>query len=475
MSTIAACWIGSSRPTAPKSISPSVPSARTNTLPGWGSAWKKPSRMTWSSIERSSWSASAAAVDARRVEAARRRDTVNPSKRSWTSTRRVHSWRCSFGHAHGRSRRAAPPSRSSRRPRGGSRARPADPSANWASISPERTPRPNGVRRWARSASSASAARSRSIVTSMPGRCTLTTTSSPVRSTGRWVWPIDAAASGSHSNSAKTASIVAELGLEHGGDALAGLGRHPVLQRGQLLAHVGRQEVDAGRGDLAELDVDAAGLLEHPAQPQGLAVEGDRRGPDREAAEALPPGEADQLAIATEDGDAAADGPDRTRRDDEPGPLADRQRAGTGEQVEATAAVIVAGMPMATRCSMSPSAPQSHRLTPSATTTAMPHPRTPASSAVPHPRRMPSRRSDTLVMTTASDDADDDPDGDADRRCRRRSRSSTAPRARRGAGAAQRSGRSGRRPPRRARPAVGRRARRRGRPIGRRVRSPSNS
>ena len=44
---------------------------------------------------------------------------------------------------------------------------------------------PNGVRRWARLASSASAARSRSIITSMSGRCTLTTTGSPVCSRAR--------------------------------------------------------------------------------------------------------------------------------------------------------------------------------------------------------------------------------------------------------------------------------------------------
>ena len=51
---------------------------------------------------------------------------------------------------------------------------------------------------------------------------------------------------------------------------LAGLRRHPVLQLGQLGAHVGRQQVDTGRGDLAELDVDPAGLLEHPADPDRI-------------------------------------------------------------------------------------------------------------------------------------------------------------------------------------------------------------
>ena len=88
MSTTAACWIGSSRPTAPKSMSPSVPSSNAKMLPGCGSAWKKPIRSTWSSVERSSCSASAlrsmSEAFSRSVSA-----TVKPSKRSCTSSRRV--------------------------------------------------------------------------------------------------------------------------------------------------------------------------------------------------------------------------------------------------------------------------------------------------------------------------------------------------------------------------------------------------
>ena len=45
-------------------------------------------------------------------------------------------------------------------------------------------------------------AASRSTRSATPGRCTFTTTRSPVTSVARWVWPIDAAASGSKSNSA---------------------------------------------------------------------------------------------------------------------------------------------------------------------------------------------------------------------------------------------------------------------------------
>ena len=128
----------------------------------------------------------------------------------------------------------------------------------------------------------------------------------------------------------------AQLRLEDRGDALPRLGRHAVLQLGQLVAELGRQEVDAGGGDLAELDVHPAGLLEHP--PQAHAGRVDRAlGPLRgrqERAEALLAAEPDELAVAAQHGDPPAHRAERAGRDDEAGPLADGQRAGPGEQVE---------------------------------------------------------------------------------------------------------------------------------------------
>jgi hypothetical protein len=44
----------------PKSISPRRPSASTSTLPGWGSAWKRPSTSIWRRLERSRVSATRA-------------------------------------------------------------------------------------------------------------------------------------------------------------------------------------------------------------------------------------------------------------------------------------------------------------------------------------------------------------------------------------------------------------------------------
>ena len=184
MSTIAACSIGSRRPTAPKSMSPSSPPARTNTLPGCGSAWNTPIRMIWSRVARSSSSASRC----RSTSASSKRpmsETVTPSKRSWTRTRLVDRSRYTAGTRtveRSPSRAAISLIASASWRKSTSLRRPV---ANWASRSPERTPWPNGVRRWAMLASSVRAARSRSIIASMSGRCTLTTTDSPERNRAR--------------------------------------------------------------------------------------------------------------------------------------------------------------------------------------------------------------------------------------------------------------------------------------------------
>src|SRR5690349_12528695 len=75
---------------------------------------------------------------------------------------------------------------------------------------------------------------------------------------------------------------------------------------------------------------------------------------------------------------------------------------GRASRSSATAALIVAGMPIATMCRASPSAPQSQSLTPRATITAAPQPTDAATSADPHPRRMPRSRNDRFVTTIAS-------------------------------------------------------------------------
>ena len=75
---------------------------------------------------------------------------------------------------------------------------------------------------------------------------------------------------------------------------------------------------------------------------------------------------------------------------------------GLASRSKATAVAIVNGMPIATTFSTSPSEPQSQSLRPSDTAPAVPQPTTPANKAVVHPRRIPSRRSDRLVITAAN-------------------------------------------------------------------------
>ncbi len=437
MSTIAACWIGSSRPTAPKSISPSVPSSSTNTLPGCGSAWKKPRRITWSSIERSSWSASARRSTPIGVEAGGvgHRPALealldeDPPRAQLAVERRHADRRVAvepgghLGHRVG----LAPEVELLAQPAGELGEHVAGAHASAERGAPLGEVGEQGERGEValhrRLDARALDLDDDGLAGAQPGAVGLADRRGGER------LPVEL---GEH-----RVEVVAELGGEHSGDALARLGRHPVLQRRQLGAHVARQQVDAGRGDLAELDVDPAGLLEHAAQAHRLALE--VGGSARTATARSPragrggraPGSGGTRAMrrrTARSGRGATTSPARSPIASEPG-RASRSRA--------TAAVIVAGIPIATRCSTRPSAPQSQRFTPSATVMATPQPSTPASSAVPHPRRMPSSRSDTLVMSDAKHDAEDDADGDAE--CRRHddSRSSRSSRAGRRPGAAQ--------------------------------------
>jgi hypothetical protein len=128
-----------------------------------------------------------------------------------------------------------------------------------------------------------------------------------------------------------------QLRLDDRSDAVGRLARGAVLQRGQLVADAGRQQVDAGGRDLPELHVHPAGLLQHPAQsdadrlglPLGLAARPEQR------PEPLCPDQPQQLAIAADDVDPAADGSQRPGRHHQPGLPRPSQRAGCRQQVEA--------------------------------------------------------------------------------------------------------------------------------------------
>ena len=243
--------------------------------------------------------------------------------------------------------------------------------------------------------------------------------------------------------------------------------RDPVLQLGQLVAHLAGQQVDAGGGDLAELDVDAAGLFEHPAQPHAGRIDGPlgSLGGGEERPEALLAAQPHELPVAPEHGDPAAHGAHRTRRDDEPGPLARAPASPAGPAGRGSRPP-----PSSPGCRWRDSGrtarrrPSPSRSGRAPRACAVPQPMIAASSAVPHPRRLPSSRSDSSVVARATRDGDDD--AQQHPRERRRPARRTAP-SRRPRRTAPRTHRRGCRPVRRSTlgdelaPGLERRARRR--------------
>ena len=209
MSTTAACWIGSSRPTAPKSMSPSVPSSNTKMLPGMrvGVEEADPQHL----VERGAQQllGERVAVDARRVEPLGVGDGEALEALLHEEPAGAELACRPSGPGPPSRDRAAAPSRAiasaSRRKSSSARRLSRELVEHLAgahALAERRAPlRDVGEERERGEV----ALRSRPA---MPGRCTFTTTASPVRSRARYVWPIDAAASGSQSNSANTRSTL---------------------------------------------------------------------------------------------------------------------------------------------------------------------------------------------------------------------------------------------------------------------------
>ena len=110
-------------------------------------------------------------------------------------------------------------------------------------------------------------------VVRMPGRWTLTATGSPLCRTARWTWPIDAAANDSWLNDRKIVSGSApELLPDDRADLVVRERRDLVQQLEQLVAIGRRQQVEAQREHLAELDPGAAKPLERQAHPDRPAA-----------------------------------------------------------------------------------------------------------------------------------------------------------------------------------------------------------
>ena len=126
---------------------------------------------------------------------------------------------------------------------------------------------PSALSRSTQRASVCSSVRSSSITASMPGRSTLTATSRPSFSVAKCTCAIEALATGSASKLAKSSS----MGLPKAFSTSArGLGRrerrHAVLQLGQFVGQVQRQQVAPRRQHLAELDEDRPQPLQRQAQ-----------------------------------------------------------------------------------------------------------------------------------------------------------------------------------------------------------------
>ena len=161
-----------------------------------------------------------------------------------------------------------------------------------------RRPRsPIVVRRCRNPASESIAWVSRDTMSAIPGRWTFTTTRSPVASTARCTWPIDAAASGSQSNDANTSST----GRPSSSSTTpripsADLRGDARLQLGELLDQRRGEEVAARRRDLAELHEHPAALLERRPQARPERGIGDPRHRREPAVQqALPPGDPQHL------------------------------------------------------------------------------------------------------------------------------------------------------------------------------------
>ena len=102
----------------------------------------------------------------------------------------------------------------------------------------------------------------------MPGRSTLTATSSPSVVTAKCTCAIEAAATGSSSKERKSArERLAELALDRGARLGAGKRRQPVLQLREIGRHLLADEIGAGRQRLAELDEARPHRLQRHGQP----------------------------------------------------------------------------------------------------------------------------------------------------------------------------------------------------------------
>ena len=348
-------------------MSPSVPSLRTKTFPGCGSAWKKPNRSTWSSIERSSCSASAPAVElatspscsaSARVEAVEPLLDEQPAGAELAvDLRDADVARRTEQHRHLLHRR---------RPRAGSRARRAGSARTGRAPHPSERPGRSWCAAARRRRAATSAARSRSITSSMSGPLDLhddrlarlqAGRRRSDRSTRRRAAP-------SRTRRRPCSTAAPSSASRTGRIRSAGSGADPVLQQRELVAHLRREEIDSRRRDLTELDVDAAGRSSRTRRrrtPSDLSIRSARR---VRADEADRSPRAERGATSSRYRRMTLDAPARSRAGVEApttrparSPIA--SEPGRASRSSVTATAIVAGIPIASDVHTRPSAPQS--------------------------------------------------------------------------------------------------------------------
>ena len=187
------------------------------------------------------------------------------------------------------------------------------------------------------------AAPSSSSVLSRPGRWTLTMTGVPSARAARYTCEIEALAIGVQSNAEKTsAGSWPSWAATCGRISASGAGSALERSKRELVAPRSRQDVAARRGDLAELDEDAAGLLEGAPHAAG-----ERFGGHAARDDAVLAGQRHDLAVAPQRQHLAAQPADRVADLDQPGRLAPVQRAHRATRSRMSAIAIVNRVPKA--------------------------------------------------------------------------------------------------------------------------------
>ena len=149
------------------------------------------------------------------------------------------------------------------------------------------------------------------------GRCTLTTTSSPVRSRAACTWAIEAAAMGVSSNDSNSSSSEPPRSISTTARTSAnGSGRHLVAQQLELVDQLVGEEALAAGDDLAELHVARTEPFEREPQATGDARHATTAGATRRRSQP-----AERAADLDQGAAEPAEGREPARRE-EPGHLA---------------------------------------------------------------------------------------------------------------------------------------------------------